>query len=63
MQYLTVSPLAAPALWHDGRGDVLAGSDVVRGLVGGLPSHTGAERTGCGTDEATQARQRGTVVG
>lgn len=44
--------LAAPALWNDGRGDVPAGPDVVRGLAGGLPGHSGQERAGGGADEA-----------
>ena len=45
--------LAAPAVWHDRRGDVPAGSDIVRGLAGRLPGDSGQERTGCGADEAT----------
>lgn len=53
--------LAAPALWHDRRGDVPAGSDAVRGLAGRLAGHSSPERSGGGADETTQARQRGEV--
>lgn len=53
---------AAPALRHNGRGDVPAGPDVVRRLAGRLPGHSGPERPGCGADETTQARQRGNML-
>jgi len=47
------------ALWYNRRGDVPAGSDVVRGLAGRLSGHLGPERAGGGADETTQTRQRG----
>lgn len=52
----------APALRHNGCGDLPAGSDAVRRLAGRLPGHPGPEGAGCGADEATQAGQRGDVL-
>lgn len=51
--------LAARALRHDGRGDLPARPDPVRGLAGRLAGHPGQERTSGGADEATQTGQRG----